>query len=79
MDAHAQYEIRQYANAVGELVKELWPRTWALFDEYTLGAVSLSKTEAAALRGIMHGHTISPTLHGLPESRVDEFVGKLRG
>lgn len=29
----AQWEIRQYANAVGALVAERFPRTWALFDE----------------------------------------------
>ena len=27
----AQWEIRQYANAVAEIVKALWPRTFALF------------------------------------------------
>lgn len=27
----AQYEIRMYADAVGELVKEAFPRTWELF------------------------------------------------
>ncbi len=27
----AQWEIRQYANAIGELVAELFPRTWSLF------------------------------------------------
>lgn len=29
----AQYEIRQYANAVGGIIEELFPRTWALFVE----------------------------------------------
>lgn len=29
----AQWEIRQYANAVGALIAERFPRTWALFDE----------------------------------------------
>lgn len=29
----AQYEIRQYANAVGELVRECFPRTWELFEQ----------------------------------------------
>ncbi len=29
----AQWEIRQYADAVGALVAELFPRTWALFSE----------------------------------------------
>ena len=31
MDPAAQWEIRQYANAVGELVAEKFPRTWKLF------------------------------------------------
>lgn len=33
MDSAAQWEIRQYANAVGEIIGELFPRTWALFSE----------------------------------------------
>jgi thymidylate synthase (FAD) len=33
MDPAAQYEIRQYANAVGELIATQFPRTWALFLE----------------------------------------------
>lgn len=33
MDAAAQWEIRQYAEAVGKLVAEAFPRTWALFEE----------------------------------------------
>lgn len=32
MDNAAQWEIRQYANAVGEIVKERFPRTWELFE-----------------------------------------------
>jgi thymidylate synthase ThyX len=33
MDKNAQWEIRQYANAVDELIAECFPRTWALFAE----------------------------------------------
>jgi thymidylate synthase (FAD) len=33
MDSHAQHEIRLYANAVGGLIAERFPRTWALFAE----------------------------------------------
>lgn len=33
MDPRAQWEIRQFANAVGQLIKESFPRTWALFQE----------------------------------------------
>jgi thymidylate synthase (FAD) len=32
MDPMAQWEIRQFANAVGEIIKEKFPRTWDLFD-----------------------------------------------
>lgn len=31
MDPKAQWEIRQFANAVGELVKQEFPRTWKLY------------------------------------------------
>jgi len=30
-DPHAQWEIQQYANAVGEILKQEFPRTWGLF------------------------------------------------
>lgn len=33
MDTAAQWEIRQYGNAAGELVQGLFPRTWELFAE----------------------------------------------
>lgn len=33
MAPNAQWEIRQYANAVGSIVAEKFPRTWALFSE----------------------------------------------
>lgn len=31
MDEHAQWEVRQYALAVGSMIAELFPRTWELF------------------------------------------------
>jgi thymidylate synthase (FAD) len=31
MAPDAQWEIRQYANAVGEVIKSVYPRTWELF------------------------------------------------
>lgn len=33
MDPAAQWEIREYANAVGELISKAFPRTWELFSE----------------------------------------------
>jgi len=53
MAPNAQWEIRQYANAVAEMVKVIWPRTYGLFEEYDLHGVHLSKREAAFLRTIL--------------------------
>lgn len=47
MAPNAQKEIRVYADAVASIVKQLWPRTWALFEEYDLYARKLSRTELA--------------------------------
>lgn len=33
MDPHAQFEIRQYAEVVGQIISTEFPRTWALFVE----------------------------------------------
>lgn len=33
MDPAAQYEIRMYANALGTIIEQIFPRTWQLFSE----------------------------------------------
>lgn len=54
MDSHAQYEIRQYAEVIGnEIVKPLFPLTWEAFEDYRLQSVRLSRLEVDALRGIL--------------------------
>lgn len=53
MEKSAQYEIREYANAVAEVIKALWPRTYTLFEEYTLYGVKLSRQEKDQLRVLL--------------------------
>jgi thymidylate synthase (FAD) len=50
MRPNAMLEIRQYANTVAGIIEELWPRTYALFEEYTLFAESFSRTEMKVLK-----------------------------
>lgn len=46
MDEHAQYEIRQYANIIGNEIVSKWvPLTWEAFLDYRLNSMSLSETE----------------------------------
>jgi len=33
MDSHAQFEIREYANAIAQVVREHYPVTWSAFNE----------------------------------------------
>lgn len=49
MAPNAQLEIRMYANAVASIIKELWPRTYALFEEYTLHSYNLSRADIRLL------------------------------
>jgi thymidylate synthase (FAD) len=53
MAPNAQWEIRQYANALADFIKILYPRVYDLFEEYTLHSVTFSRTEMAVLRQII--------------------------
>lgn len=80
MAPNAQLEIRRYAEAVASIVRQLFPRTWALFEEYTLYGLTLSRTEAALLRQFCRTHERAGLLSGLPSSLVkrlsqDERIG----
>lgn len=49
MDSHAQLEIREYANVIGGVVKELFPLSWEAFVDYNLEAVSFSRLDRLLL------------------------------
>lgn len=56
MDAHAQHEIRSYANVIGnEIVRKWCPLTWEAFQDYRLNALTLSRIEQEVLRMIVAG------------------------
>jgi thymidylate synthase (FAD) len=51
MDTHAQYEIRSYANIIGnEIVSKWCPISWEAFKEYRLNSSWLSEIEVNVLR-----------------------------
>jgi thymidylate synthase (FAD) len=50
MDAHAQWEIREYASTIGnEIVRPLFPLVWEAFVDYRLEGVFLSRLEREVL------------------------------
>ncbi len=59
MDAHAQSEIRAYADVIGKEIVAKWvPITWEAFKDYRLNATSLSRLELQALKLIVSNRTV---------------------
>ena len=57
MDPHAQYEIRQYSNLIGNKIVAMWcPIAWEAFQDYRLDSLALTKIEKKMVRAIMEGH-----------------------
>lgn len=50
LDEHAQYEIRVYAEAIAKIVEDWLPVTWEAFQDYRLGAYTLSRAEVEAVQ-----------------------------
>jgi thymidylate synthase (FAD) len=50
MDKHAQYEIRVYADAMAQIVKDALPIAWEAFEDYQLQAMHFSRLEIAIFR-----------------------------
>jgi thymidylate synthase (FAD) len=77
-DAHAQYEIRVYAEAVCELVKAWVPATWAAFEDYRLNAVQFSGPGMACLRRMLAGEAVTQENSGMSKGEWREFEAVLK-
>ena len=55
LDEHAQWEIRQYAGVMAEIVMNWLPQTWAAFHDYVLHAVTLTLRDQTVLRHMLNG------------------------
>jgi thymidylate synthase (FAD) len=73
LDAHAQYEIRVYAEAMAQCAQAVAPMAYDAFEDHVLGAVRLSRRECAALAALNRGEV--PGLTGL---ELTEFQDKVK-
>ncbi|MDO8942051.1 MAG: FAD-dependent thymidylate synthase, partial [Desulfobacterales bacterium] len=73
-DAHAQYEIRAYAEAMLEIVRAWVPLTYAAFADYRLGAVTFSAGMLAVLRRMLAGETVEQPGSGLSKREWLEMM-----
>jgi thymidylate synthase (FAD) len=74
-DPHAQWEIRAYADAIGEVVADWVPLAWAAFRDYRLGAVTLSAQGVECLRRMLAGEEVTEENCGMSKREWREFRG----
>lgn len=60
-DAHAQWEIQEYARVILDIVERWVPLTASAFHRYRVGGARLSAEGLAAVRRMLSGEEIDPT------------------
>jgi thymidylate synthase (FAD) len=73
-DAHAQYEIRAYAEAMMETVKAWVPTGYQAFLDYGWGAVTLSAQMLAVVRRMLAGEPVEQADSGLSKREWAELM-----
>jgi thymidylate synthase (FAD) len=74
VDPHAQYEIRAYAEVLLDVVRRWVPLTAAAFDEYRLGAATLSRSALDVLRRLVAGEDVTQGTSGLASGEWRELM-----
>ena len=78
-DAHAQYEIRVYAEAICAVVADWVPLAYAAFADYRLGGVALSGRAMDCVRRMLKGEAVTQETSGMSKGEWREFEGEVRG
>lgn len=61
LDAHAQYEIREYARVILDLTRKVAPAATESFEEHLMGGVRFSKKELQALKAAVEAQPEAAT------------------
>jgi len=76
-DAHAQYEIRVYAEEICKIVADWVPFAYAAFEDYRMGGVNLSGKALDCLRRMLKGEKVTQENSGMSKGEWREFEGVL--
>jgi thymidylate synthase (FAD) len=76
-DARAQYEIRVYAEAILEVVKQWVPLTYAAFMDYRMGAYELSAKSLSVVRRKLRGEQVDRESTGMSPGEWRELMETL--
>lgn len=85
MDAHAQLEIREFANAIAHILEDWVPIAYEAFVDYHLEGCYLSRQEITYLKGVLSDLNVDLTEHidymkskGISGREAKEFAQKLQ-
>jgi thymidylate synthase (FAD) len=76
-DAHAQYEIRVYADAICNVVADWVPAAYRAFEDYRLGGATMSNTALECIRRMVKGEEVTQETSGMSKGEWREFIGVL--
>ncbi|MEM1383710.1 MAG: FAD-dependent thymidylate synthase [Pseudomonadota bacterium] len=77
-DPHAQYEIRAYAEVIGDLVRAWVPVCWQAFEDYRLNAAQFSGPAMTVLRRMLAGEAVEQAESGLSPGEWRELMAALK-
>ncbi len=77
-DAHAQMEIRVYADAIARVVADWVPLAFAAFEDYRMGGAQLSAKGVDCLRRMLAGEKVTQETSGMSKGEWQEFEGVWR-
>ena len=78
-DHHAQWEIRQYADVMLDIVQQWVPIATEAWEDYRLNAVSLSAQALAVMKRRLAGEVVTLEGSGMGRREWMEFVGEFGG
>ena len=75
LDAHAQREIRDFAQAMYDFAKPYFPLSMEAFEDYVLYSRTLSRMDILAIRDMLAGEFVpDPAHYGMGKREYTEFV-----
>ncbi len=77
-DAHAQYEIRAYADAMFDVVRRWVPIACEAFEDYAVGGAKLSRGGLEVVRRMLAGETVAQEDSGLSKREWEELMAVLK-
>ena len=76
-DAHAQYEIRVYAEEMCKVVADWVPFAFRAFEDYRMGGATLSAKALDCVRRMLKGEEVTQETSGMSKGEWREFQGVL--